>query len=232
MTQKKTRLLAWFTLFPIVVTLFTEFNKSTVIWRFRIVDLVDLVILAPFYGLVLYALHNLVKPAGLAAKCAIGCLVLFLYGHAMHVTANSINTFITEVRDYREVVPADAYDLIYFLDEDLSHLLMFISLAALFIIWSYSETPEKESDSLWPITALGFIEGIALAVAMIEATKLYLTFGLALVISISLFRLDHGSRKNTPLSRYALWLAFSLFATPIIYWLVVGNLDLPSLGRS
>lgn len=228
MTQKRTHLLAWFTLFPILITLVTELNKSQIIWRFRIVDLVDLVVLAPFYGVVLYALITIDTPSGLPTKASVGCLILFLYGHAMHVTANTINTYLTEVRDYREIVPDDAYDLIYFLDEDLSHLLIFGGLLALLMIMCAYEVRADAANPLWPVTVLGVIEGATLAIAMIEAAKPYLPFASAIVSLAVLTHFNQGIWPQTPLSRYTLWMALGLLVTPVAYVLVFGSLTQPS----
>ncbi|MGB3715684.1 MAG: hypothetical protein WA996_14745, partial [Candidatus Promineifilaceae bacterium] len=53
----------------------------------------------------------------------------------MHVTGNAINTFATEVRDYRALLPDDLYRLIYFLDEQLSHAILFAAITGLIACW-------------------------------------------------------------------------------------------------
>jgi len=126
--------LALLTLVPIVLVVVTEVNKTVLIWHIRIVDFIDLVVQAPFFLIVLYLLYRLFlddmpDPWFGFAAMAFGCL--FLYGHAMHVTANAINTYSTEINDYLNIIPSDTYALIFFFDERLGHLLIYTGLFSL-----------------------------------------------------------------------------------------------------
>lgn len=53
------RCLTLLALVPTIVTVLTELNKGIMMWRLRIVDMADLVILAPFYFIVLVWLREI-----------------------------------------------------------------------------------------------------------------------------------------------------------------------------
>ena len=229
-SSRVVRLLAWLTFVPIATVATVELNKTIVVWHIRIVDLVDLVVLAPFYFGVLFRLHRALRLSGSYSFASIGCITFFLYGHAMHVTANAINTYMTEVNDYRDSIPDDAYDLIYFFDETLSHYLLFTGLFSLFVVWCVSEQPLEalEDRTLLSAGFLGGLQGIAQGLAMIEATKPYLPFVIAGLLVLVILRLEHGIFTRSPLRRFTLWAAFGLIVTPPSYLLLVGSLAPPS----
>jgi hypothetical protein len=224
-----TRWLSIFTLVPIATIVAVELNKRVLIWHFRLVDFIDLVVLAPFYLIALYNLHRTIKPKGIYNHLSIAGIATFLYGHAMHVTGNAINTFITEVHHYRNLIPDDSYELIYFLDENLSHYIIFIALFALLIIWCVAETRMESTRLLWPATALGVVEGIVQTIAMIEGSKPFLPFIIGTMMIVCLLWV--GKKRggiNTPICRYALATAIGLLFAPLIYLVVVGSLTEPS----
>lgn len=36
-----------------------------------------------------------------------------MYGHAIHVTGDTIHTYLTEIHNYKQYIPNDAYELVY-----------------------------------------------------------------------------------------------------------------------
>ena len=96
----------------------------------------DLLGAAPLYIVSLIFLYNyfeVEKAPRWLRRVYLVLVILFFYGHAMHVTANAVNTFSTEIRDYKALLPQDMYALLYFLDETLSHLIVFISRYGLLV---------------------------------------------------------------------------------------------------
>lgn len=226
MTNNLNRLFAWLTIMPIVVVIITELNKSVMIWHFRVVDLVDLILLAPFYLWILLRIHFTLGLSERVVGASCVLIACFLYGHAMHVTANSINTYITEVHQYREQVPGDAYDLIYFLDEDLSHLILFGSFFALLTIWSLNDSSLTSRNLSIQMIGLGMVQGIAQGIAMIEASKPLLPFVIAGTILIMLFIVS--PIKSGIVRFYMISTAIFMILTPLGYWIVLGDLEQPS----
>lgn len=234
MTRHLISLFALFTLVPIATVLLLEWNKHVLIWHFRIVDFVDLVVLAPFYAAILFAIHVTLfgrsnQTATLHAV-SLGCIAVFLYGHAMHITANSINTFATEVNDYRERIPNDMYDLIYFLDETLSHYLIFVALFALLLLWGRLPfaIDVLSSRERQVMLGLGFFQGSGQAIAMVEARKAALAIGLALGTWVYIAWHHRAAAGQTAMQQYIRGMAIALVLTLIIYVIVIGDFTSPS----
>ena len=174
---------------PILLWIGREIVHHRTIWYFRAADLADLIILAPLYLLILLFLFIYMwrykAPTSLMITFIVFCFV-FMYGHSMHFTANSINTFITEVRNYREILPADTYALVFFLDERLSHLILFAAVVGLIACWFIFDrmklAPPVLPGNLPILIILGAAYGIVQAYALIEARMVYLTIPIFLII--------------------------------------------------
>jgi hypothetical protein len=96
------------------------------------------------------------------------------------VTANAVNTFSTEIRDYRSIIPDDAYGLLYFLDETLSHILLYTTrygLLASLLAFEHLRTPDTEMAGRqrygWVI-ALGVLFGVWETIVFTEGQKVVL----------------------------------------------------------
>jgi len=91
----------------------------------------------------------------------------------MHSTAISFNTFATEVRDYKEVLPDDLYTLIYDLDERLSHWISMSGAIGLISVWFIFDrqrlSPPLVPSNLILVVLIGSIWGMIMAIAVIEA---------------------------------------------------------------
>jgi len=94
----------------------------------------------------------------------------------MHVTGDSINSYITEVHpEHRLRVPDDVYELVYFLDEDLSHLLLFGAIFSLFGFWTYESNIKIQTgpsasflEGRWPSVIAGAAHGFTCTFASYE----------------------------------------------------------------
>ena len=174
---------------PFFLVVGRELVRGELIFYMRAVDFADIFILAPLYTIVLIFLWNYMwlhsPPKLLLAAFAIFG-VQFMYGHAMHATANAINTLATEVRDYRDLLPDDLYQLIYFLDEELSHVLLFVAVTGLIGCWLIFDRMAL-AEPLFPrsavlVVGLGLLWGIVKAYGHIEARTVWLMFPIALVL--------------------------------------------------
>ncbi len=177
-TKISLRRLIWlWTLVPPIVVIITELNKKRLVWNFRVVDFVDLALMAPFYLVILLTINVTLfkdRDHGFLFWLATGMIGAFMYGHAMHLTGNAINTFATEVHDYRAGIPDDLYSLIYFLDEDLGHWIIFGSLFILLGIWGISEY--YPVPFVWTDILVGILFGITYAIAIVESSQPWLGF--------------------------------------------------------
>jgi len=238
-------LLAWLTVFTlgsVVITLIGEAFKTHLIWYMRFADFVDLLVVAPLYIVSLisfYAYFEARKGPRWLLRVLFALAILLLYGHAMHVTANAVNTFSTEIRDYQALLPEDMYALLYFLDETLSHLIIFISRYGLFACLlglqiTYT-APTSATSRFWPGMIVGLLFGIWEAVVFIEGQKVLL--GLVLVIALGvlwgwLWRRSStsfmGFLRTGPVTDFVAGLLPGVLIGFGVYRLVVGSFIEPS----
>jgi len=239
-----TKLLVLLAFVPFIVGLSTELNKTALVWHIRIVDFLDLVLMAPFYILLLMKIRGYILSQNQPPFVGFVSFVLsgtFIYGHAMHMTANAIDTYSFEIRNYRAVVPQDMYELIHFLDEQLGHYLIFVSLIMLFLLYSYAEVigkkivdQSKSSKTLLYCSA--FVFGLQLTVSAIEAqiTTLY-TIAVFLSI-ISIFLIIKGTEQPPnklrlppyPIVSFFMIVLFTSLLIVPIYYFTIGDFIQPS----
>ena len=141
---------------PPVVYLASEIDKSIRFGVLRGVEIADIVVAYPVWVVLMTLVHFQVLGAcpttqgqgGFSVKCmylAAGTLLLcaFTYGHAMHWTANAINTYMTEYnleKQLRTKVTDEVYELIYYFDEHLGHAIFFCSLHAAIFLWTFAHS--------------------------------------------------------------------------------------------
>lgn len=135
-------LLCWLAVIPTGVFVGLEAQvRSVIAGRLRVYNAVDLVVMTSFYHVLFEALCDavLVPEAGGGRRAkhrwrgvAQALVTCFQVGRAVHIAADAIHTYGTEVHpEHRSRVPPDMLELIYFLDEDLGHWLLFIPYYAL-----------------------------------------------------------------------------------------------------
>ena len=231
------RHLLWiWVLAPPLVVVATELNKGILVWNFRIVDFVDLVLMAPFYLIILLTINAAVfkeKRTGGLFWLAIAMIGVFMYGHAMHLTGNAINTFATEVHNYRPQIPDNVYSLIYFLDEDLGHWLVYTGLFILIGIWGWIKIDPIPFH--WTDALAGIIFGGTYAIAIIESSQPWLSFVAATWFLFVLFKkiswrfsLFSAYWKSDFFWRFLLVTALAVVVVEIVYAIVMGGFVQPS----
>lgn len=220
---------------PPLVIVAVELNKTVLIGYIRLVDFVDLTILAPFYLVVLLRIQSIIFGVrrGFSFWLGIGLIGLFLYGHAMHMTANAINTFSTEIRNYRAQIPTDTYDLIYFLDENLGHWLIYVGLFGLLGVWLLED--QLESRPAWITAVPGALVGLFQAVAIIESSHPWLG-PVALIYLCGMLSIRIRARhenllsiwKGRPVARFVILVMAAILIGEVIYLLSMGSFIQPS----
>ena len=241
--QKSTLwLLTAFTLAAALVSLVGELFKTHLIWYFRFMDFVDLVVVAPLYLASLLLLYEQFLKANASRRLRRIFLILvcvFLYGHAMHMTANAVNTFSTEIRNYRPIIPDDSYALLHFLDETLSHLIIFAALDGLLACLLVLDAQYLASEGSRRPQALGLVFGglfgVCEALAFIEGGKVYLVPFVVVVLGAIWLWLWRRSRSPFaaflsagPVTAFVGALLPSLLVALGVYAAVVGGFTQPS----
>lgn len=231
-----------FTLSDIVLSLLGEAVKTHLIWFIRYTDMIDLVLIAPLYLVSFVWMEGQFVAAGASTWLRRAFLILamlFLYGHAMHVTANAINTFSTEIHNYLPQIPVDTYALLYFLDEILSHYIVFITkfglFACLLLLDVSSRTPEKTAPTYQWALALGGLYGLWQAIVFTEGQKVLLLPVLAIGLGLLWFILyRRQARKFFAFLQSGVMTAFVAGLIPcafiglLLYALVIGGFTEPS----
>ena len=175
-------MLVLFTLANTIATLIGEAFKTHMIWYFRFADVMEIVVNSAFYLVSLVILFELFWQAqaspGLRRAFA-SLTILFFIGHVMHFTANTTNVFATEINDYKALIPADLYALVYFMDENLSHIILYLSryglLACLLVLETGYLVKSGGMQRLWVWgLVVGAVYGLWEAIVFIEGQKIWL----------------------------------------------------------
>jgi hypothetical protein len=175
-------MLFMFTLANTFATIIGEAFKTHMIWYLRFADVMEIVVNSAFYLVGLVLLFELFwqaqVPAGLRRVFA-SLIVLFFIGHVMHFTANTINVFGTEINNYKEIIPTDLYALIFFLDENLSHIILYTSryalLACLVVLETVYLVKFSPLQRMWVAgLVVGALYGVWEAIVFVEGEKVWL----------------------------------------------------------
>jgi hypothetical protein len=175
-------LLILFTLANTFATLIGEAFKTHLIWYFRFADLVEILVNSAFYLISLVLFFELfwqVQASPGLRRLFATLIILFFIGHVMHFTANTTNVFGTEIRDYKSIIPQDLYALIYFMDETLSHIILYLSryglLACLLVLETGYLVKHTVERRLWVGGLIvGLLFGLWEAIVFIEGQKVWL----------------------------------------------------------
>jgi hypothetical protein len=235
-------LLVLLAILPVLLLIGREIVWGGTIGTFRIVDLADLFILAPIYLLILlylfFRMLHYGAPNWLLALYLVSAFI-FMYGHAIHFTGNSLHTYITEVKDYEHEMPEDVFEMIYFLDEEFSHWVLFIGVTGLISSWllydQLVKAPPVLPDTMWLILPFGVMYGFVLAYTLIEARSLEFTFLILSIPAITWIYLwrRSGQRfmefaRSRPFTKLVSIMLFSMLIGLGLWFLVFGGFPQPS----
>ena len=163
-------------LLPLVLLAGRQLITGRTLWYLRVADLLDMVVLAPLYLVILLSLWFYMLRYGAPHRLLALFIVfafVFIYGHAMHVTANAINTYSTEIKAYKDVLPPDVYALIFFLDERLSHLILSVGSIGLMASWLGFDQMVRQRPLLprnqFVLWGMGAIYGTVQTYSFVEA---------------------------------------------------------------
>lgn len=235
------RNMTWiFVLVPIVTTVMTEAFKTRLIWRIRLVDFIDLVFLAPFMLIMLLLINDQIYLGyndRRLYRISLGLLCLTMYGHAMHLTGNAINTYSTEVHQYIDRIPSDTYELIYFFDELLGHYLFFTGILGTFGVWILAD--QRSQIASWQDYAAGGLLGVSYAIAIIESSQAWFGFVLSTWLLLCAcyqskcgtkcsLRKFHQHMADSYWFRFGVVTAVMILLGEILYYFTFGSFIQPS----
>jgi hypothetical protein len=227
---------------PFALLLGRAISTGGLIGYMRTADVGDLLLLSPLYGVILiYLLFYMARYQAPAAiqVVFISFSFLFIFGQAMHLTANAINTFATEVRDYKEILPNDLYTLIFDLDERLSHWILLAASIGLIGAWFIYDrlliSPPVFPKNRILIVLVGVIWGIVMAISVIEARMVLL--GIPVILLLAVLWIWYWRRSNQRLGEFAVerpytgfvaMLVISCLLFFLVWGLIFGSFPQPS----
>jgi hypothetical protein len=198
---------------------------------------IEIVVYCP---LVWFALHQVnadvfgdppLEPVALArhrrAQTAGDCAsALFLYGTGLHIA----NVIELSSREQHGVDSGDVYDLVYFLDEGLSHYLQFVPL--FFVIgWFVVHDRAGRVDHASIAVFFGVAHGVERAIGIIEGGKWFLGAPTVLWLALAVAARERrvGRRAfDEFFVRYAVAFCVTLPIAEVAYRVQVGSFGQPS----
>jgi hypothetical protein len=232
-----------FTLANTFATLIGEAFKTHMIWYIRFADLVEILVNSALYLVGLVLLFEMFWQAqaspGLRRLFA-SLAIMFFIGHVMHFTANTINVFGTEINDYKALIPADLYALIYFLDENLSHIVLYLSryalLACLLVLETAYLVKSASMQRMWVGgLVVGALYGLWEAIVFIEGQKVWLVpIAFVILAAVWVWRWRKSGQtvgtflKTGPITAFVTLELPCLVIGLIAYRLIMGGFGEPS----
>ncbi|MEX0568063.1 MAG: hypothetical protein Q6363_002755, partial [Candidatus Njordarchaeota archaeon] len=221
----------------IISELLFRLTSLKMIWVFRIIDIFDITLQTiSLFVLILYVFHRYIY--GRSEKELIIYLVLsalLIGGHFMHFAANAIDMHYREAIgiETEENMPTTAYILLHFLDEYLSHIILFTAMILIFLYGGILDMQKEQINATGMdkiITILsGFILGGSLGISGVEASiPIYMIAISALCIGIIIYKKIKMDRQIKGLSQYLftlfvlITLAMIIFAISL-YLLILGT---------
>ena len=223
--KKPGRHINWFLILLVVapfgLLIAREISRGGLIGYMRLADVGDLLLLSPLYIILLIYMQFYMARYGAPAPIQIAFIsfgFLFIFGQSMHLTANAINTFATEVRDYKEILPDDLYTLIFDLDERLSHWILLTAAMGLIATWFIYDnlriSPPIFPSNLLLIVLVGAIWGAVMALSIIEARMV--VFSIPVILALAGLWIYYWRRSGQKLMDFALQRPYTGFVAVFI----------------
>ena len=188
--------------------------------QLKIADVLDLftpIVLVPLYYLLIYFGSNQ-APSLKSTIVFLVFAVLWVEGQSMHLAANSIGHWLSELTgDW-------IYEVTYFYDEVFSHYIWHlgvVTLSALLIYRSRKYSFTDRSSRLLVESIAGIIYGFTIFIMGIEGGTVPLLFPFSILAAITALIWGWGKFKHLPLQIFFLVgyaLAALLFTDWGIYW--------------
>lgn len=184
-----------------------------------VLDLLTPLILIPIYWLIFK--YGSKEKTNLAQEIIFIVLAgLWILGHGMHLSANSINNLSEnlEKQNLFDVTGTSIYSLTYFYDEYLSHYLWHTGILGLIVLICYREwvSPAENPTGWWATIVGGFIYGFSSFCIFLEGNTVWI--GLPFILIFTLIVAFRGLKK---LSQQPI-LAFFFISNLVALFLFLG----------
>ena len=198
------------------------------VWVFRVIDVFDIILQTiSYFALAIYIFVRCIPRDGYREHLI--CMVLtslLIGGHMMHFAANALDMHYKEVLyvDTENAMPESAYTLLHFLDEYLSHIILFTSMILLMTLGVISEIGRENGarnlDLLDRILIIfsSLILGVALGLTAVESSIPVYMIVLS-VANLGVIIWFYRERARDSISKYP----FSLYVVILLTLIVVSD---------
>ncbi len=157
---------------------------------------------------------------------ATAAIALFLYGVGVHV-ADTVEVFS---REQAGITDGAVYDLIYFLDEGVSHYIQFVALVFVlgwFVMWDRKDRTDHPSLALF----LGVAHGVERGVGIVEGEKWFIGPAVVVWMAVAVWvrrRSVGAGAFDEFFVRYGIAFLFVLPIGQALFFLWFGSFGAPS----
>lgn len=190
-----------------------------------VLDLLTPLALIPLYW-TLFLTTERPSASGNETYAFMALAALWVLGHGMHLSANSVNNLSEALADSGglNILKSDIYRLTYFYDEYLSHAVWHAGVLGLAALLMMRAWQRHDSDRLawWPVSAAGLIYGFTLFAIVLEGQTTLVGFPFLVVVSLlALFKGRDRLSQQTVFAFFTLsfCVAVVLFSGWGLYWM-------------
>jgi hypothetical protein len=191
------------------------------------VDILTPLVMIPIYG-ALFWIAGKTTPGQAGIVAFLVLVGLWVEGQGVHLSANSINTLASSaaLRPVVDISKTPLYELVYFFDEHLGHILWHLGVVGLVALMVFREwrSPSGQSTAWWAAILAGIVYGFNCFCIFIEGQTAAL--GLPFVAAVVLWTLVWGRRELSQRPVQAFFFISCLFALVLfaVWFLMNGGL--------
>ena len=221
--------------FVVVIFPYLIFGFSFIPWIVSYPDLIDLLVYPLFMGLTLFYIYEKTPNKETPLKILyIALLVVHIEGHGFHWAANAIDVTIENIPNWTAIPQLiSLHQYAYFLDEILSHKIMFYSISIIMLLilyWSERYETQLGKNMMHTLDISSIIFGFSIIVSFIEGQSPIegIIFAIALIIlGFIIYRNLSKIYQNT-VARYMFNTAVAILVIAAIYYMIFHGFPQPS----
>ena len=219
-----------FAYFCIIILPYLVFGFGFIYGIVSYPDLIDILLYPPVTGLLLYFIwRNLNVRSEFLNYLFVLLFIIHFVGHGFHWAANAINVTMDNYGN----VPEAVHSYAYFLDEILSHKIMYFSVIGLLLLILYvSRDLTYELDSKKKILAelSALIYGFSITVSFIEGQSPYeaIVFGVIALLLPLIYVKGVKETYEKPFLRFFFHLGFWIIVWSSLYYVIFQGFPQPS----
>ncbi|MGQ4891409.1 MAG: hypothetical protein ACP6IP_02870 [Candidatus Njordarchaeia archaeon] len=219
----------------VIILPYLIFGFSFIPWIISCPDLIDLLIYPLYMGLTLFYIYEKTpKKERPLSVLYIALLIIHIEGHGFHWVANAIDVTIENIQNWESVQQlVTLHRYAYFLDEILSHKIMFYSISIIMIIilyWSNRYKAEINQKQKYLLDTSSIVFGFSLIISFIEGQTPIegIIFAIALITFALILYRDIREIYDNFTSRFLFTMAMTIVIISAAYFAIFQGFPQPS----